>query len=55
MDKFVVRTPRTKGEPTKSNPGKKIYKQATIESLKVCFKILLHCNNLDFFLWFQTT
>ncbi|KAM3840542.1 transcription elongation factor A N-terminal and central domain-containing protein 2 isoform 1-T7 [Vipera latastei] len=34
MDKFVVRTPRTKGEPTKSNPGKKVYKQATIESLK---------------------
>ncbi|XP_025025248.1 transcription elongation factor A N-terminal and central domain-containing protein 2 isoform X2 [Python bivittatus] len=34
MDKFVIRTPGTKGEPSKRDPGKKIYKQATIESLK---------------------
>ncbi|XP_070602064.1 transcription elongation factor A N-terminal and central domain-containing protein 2 [Erythrolamprus reginae] len=34
MDKFVIRTPRTKEEPTKNHPGEKVYKQATIESLK---------------------
>lgn len=35
MDKFVIRTPRPQGSPQKKDPGRKIYKQATIESLKV--------------------
>ena len=35
MDKFVIRTPRIQSSPQKKDPGGKIYKQATIESLKV--------------------
>lgn len=35
MDKFVIRTPRIQNSPQKKGPGGKIYKQATIESLKV--------------------
>lgn len=35
MDKFVIRTPRLQSSPQKKDPGGKIYKQATIESLKV--------------------
>lgn len=35
MDKFVIRTPRIQNSPQKKDPGGKIYKQATIESLKV--------------------
>lgn len=35
MDKFVIRTPRVQNSPQKKDPGEKIYKQATIESLKV--------------------
>lgn len=35
MDKFVLRTPRIQNSPQKKAPGGKIYKQATIESLKV--------------------
>lgn len=35
MDKFVIRTPRIQNSPQKKDPGEKIYKQATIESLKV--------------------
>lgn len=35
MDKFVIRTPRLQNSPQKKDPGGKIYKQATIESLKV--------------------
>lgn len=35
MDKFVVRTPRIQSSPQKKDPAGKIYKQATIESLKV--------------------
>uniref|UniRef100_A0A8C2QU81 TFIIS N-terminal domain-containing protein n=1 Tax=Capra hircus TaxID=9925 RepID=A0A8C2QU81_CAPHI len=34
MDKFVIRTPRIQNSPQKKDPGGKIYKQATIESLK---------------------
>ncbi|MXQ91208.1 hypothetical protein E5288_WYG006820 [Bos mutus] len=34
MDKFVIRTPRIQSSPQKKDPGGKIYKQATIESLK---------------------
>ncbi|XP_041627720.1 transcription elongation factor A N-terminal and central domain-containing protein 2 isoform X2 [Vulpes lagopus] len=34
MDKFVVRTPRIQSSPQKKDPAGKIYKQATIESLK---------------------
>ncbi|XP_036299753.1 transcription elongation factor A N-terminal and central domain-containing protein 2 [Pipistrellus kuhlii] len=34
MDKFVIRTPRLQSSPQKRDPGGKIYKQATIESLK---------------------
>nr|XP_056700620.1 transcription elongation factor A N-terminal and central domain-containing protein 2 [Euleptes europaea] len=34
MDKFVVRKPRTQECPKKKDPGEKIYKQATLESLK---------------------
>ncbi|CAI5777116.1 elongation factor A N-terminal and central domain-containing 2 [Podarcis lilfordi] len=34
MDKFVIRKPRTEGHPKEKDPGEKIYKQATIESLK---------------------
>lgn len=34
MDKFVIRTPRIQNSPQKKDPGEKIYKQATIESLK---------------------
>ncbi|XP_030179853.1 transcription elongation factor A N-terminal and central domain-containing protein 2 [Lynx canadensis] len=34
MDKFVIRTPRIQNSPQKKDPGAKIYKQATIESLK---------------------
>lgn len=34
MDKFVIRTPRPQSSPQKKDPGRKIYKQATIESLK---------------------
>ncbi|XP_005001135.1 transcription elongation factor A N-terminal and central domain-containing protein 2 [Cavia porcellus] len=34
MDKFVIRTPRIQNTPQKKDPGGKIYKQATIESLK---------------------
>uniref|UniRef100_M3Y5J7 Transcription elongation factor A N-terminal and central domain containing 2 n=1 Tax=Mustela putorius furo TaxID=9669 RepID=M3Y5J7_MUSPF len=34
MDKFVIRTPRIQNSPQKKAPGGKIYKQATIESLK---------------------
>lgn len=35
MDKFVIRTPRIQNSPQKKDPGGKVYKQATIESLKV--------------------
>lgn len=35
MDKFVIRTPRIQNSPQKKDPGGKMYKQATIESLKV--------------------
>ncbi|XP_012970299.1 transcription elongation factor A N-terminal and central domain-containing protein 2 [Mesocricetus auratus] len=34
MDKFVIRTPRTQNSPQKKQLGGKVYKQATIESLK---------------------
>ncbi|XP_051027613.1 transcription elongation factor A N-terminal and central domain-containing protein 2 [Acomys russatus] len=34
MDKFVIRTPRTQNSPQKKQAGGKVYKQATIESLK---------------------
>ncbi|KAM9245268.1 transcription elongation factor A N-terminal and central domain-containing protein 2 [Dugong dugon] len=34
MDKFVIRTPRVQNSPQKKDPGAKMYKQATIESLK---------------------
>ncbi|XP_017653607.1 transcription elongation factor A N-terminal and central domain-containing protein 2 [Nannospalax galili] len=34
MDKFVIRTPRIQNSPQKKHPGGKVYKQATIESLK---------------------
>uniref|UniRef100_A0A8D0DX67 Transcription elongation factor A N-terminal and central domain containing 2 n=1 Tax=Salvator merianae TaxID=96440 RepID=A0A8D0DX67_SALMN len=34
MDKFVIRKPRTEEQPKKKNPEEKIYKQATLESLK---------------------
>ncbi|XP_015340447.1 transcription elongation factor A N-terminal and central domain-containing protein 2 isoform X4 [Marmota marmota marmota] len=34
MDKFVIRTPRIQNSPQKKDPGGKIYKQVTIESLK---------------------
>nr|KAF6508518.1 transcription elongation factor A N-terminal and central domain containing 2 [Rousettus aegyptiacus] len=34
MDKFVIRTPRIQNSPQKKDSGGKIYKQATIESLK---------------------
>lgn len=35
MDNFVIQTPRIQNSPQKKDPGGKIYKQATIESLKV--------------------
>lgn len=35
MDKFVIRTPRNQNSPQKKQLGGKVYKQATIESLKV--------------------
>lgn len=35
MDKFVIRTPRIQNSPQKKQLGGKVYKQATIESLKV--------------------
>ncbi|XP_049735274.1 transcription elongation factor A N-terminal and central domain-containing protein 2 isoform X4 [Elephas maximus indicus] len=35
MDKFVVRTPRVQNSPQKKDPAAKMYKQATIESLKL--------------------
>lgn len=34
MDKFVIRTPRIQNSPQKKQLGGKVYKQATIESLK---------------------
>lgn len=34
MDKFVIRMPRTQNNPQKKQLGGKVYKQATIESLK---------------------
>ncbi|KAH0519755.1 transcription elongation factor A N-terminal and central domain-containing protein 2 [Microtus ochrogaster] len=34
MDKFVIRTPRIQDSPQKKQLGGKVYKQATIESLK---------------------
>ncbi|XP_055978137.1 transcription elongation factor A N-terminal and central domain-containing protein 2 [Sorex fumeus] len=34
MDKYLVRTPRVQSSPQKRDPGEKVYKQATIESLK---------------------
>lgn len=34
MDKYVIRTPRVQNSPQKKDAGEKIYKQATIESLK---------------------
>ncbi|XP_054837345.1 transcription elongation factor A N-terminal and central domain-containing protein 2 isoform X2 [Eublepharis macularius] len=34
MDKFVIRKSRTQECPKKKDPGEKIYKQATLESLK---------------------
>ncbi|XP_048352024.1 transcription elongation factor A N-terminal and central domain-containing protein 2 isoform X2 [Sphaerodactylus townsendi] len=34
MDKFVIRKPRTQECPKKKDPGERIYKQATLESLK---------------------
>ncbi|XP_053100744.1 transcription elongation factor A N-terminal and central domain-containing protein 2 [Hemicordylus capensis] len=34
MDSFVIRKPRTEGQPTKKDAAEKFYKQATIESLK---------------------
>lgn len=48
MDKFVIRTPRLQNSPQKQNPGRKIYKQATIESLKVRGDLGLEkmCNGL---------
>ncbi|KAL0604394.1 Protein GVQW1 [Plecturocebus cupreus] len=34
MDKFIIRTPRIQNSPQKKDSGGKVYKQATIESLK---------------------
>ncbi|XP_054342942.1 transcription elongation factor A N-terminal and central domain-containing protein 2 isoform X3 [Pongo pygmaeus] len=34
MDKFVIRTPRNQNSPQKKDSGGKVFKQATIESLK---------------------
>lgn len=53
MDKFVIRTPRIQNSPQKKDPGGKIYKQATIESLKVrgdlgLEKICKYCGSRHF-------
>ncbi|XP_067391737.1 transcription elongation factor A N-terminal and central domain-containing protein 2 [Emydura macquarii macquarii] len=34
MDRFVIRKPKAQESPRKRDPGEKVYKQATIESLK---------------------
>ncbi|XP_074858589.1 transcription elongation factor A N-terminal and central domain-containing protein 2 [Carettochelys insculpta] len=34
MDRFVIRKPKDQESPRKRDPGEKVYKQATIESLK---------------------
>ncbi|KAM7162282.1 transcription elongation factor A N-terminal and central domain-containing protein 2 isoform 4-T4 [Macrochelys suwanniensis] len=34
MDRFVIRKPKAPESPRKRDPGEKVYKQATIESLK---------------------
>lgn len=37
MDKFVTRKLRAEREPKEKKPEEKLYKQATIESLKVSY------------------